>query len=314
MGRPGREVRAVAAGEKVNPHEGGLPLLINLLNRLSGVVNIVITADAFWFERMDGSGRTIALPATATIPPPDMPPQRLPPAVRDGLTTRRHLRKEPIEQPVIVRGEIALGAQSEALIKQGFEQTQRRLLQRLIKPTTIVTAPGLHYPIRKRTVIEMVERAGARRIFLVENTMAAAIGAEVDIVNAQAAGVLIIDRDCAEFAVIGFADHLCRCYIPFGIDDLDGPNDPLLEKMTAAIADALTDLREPQYETLALEGIVLLGRGVQTPWLPDALSEQFGIAVRPVVTDPHPALIGLRVYVDHLEQWRMTMEADRDQT
>ena len=61
----------------------------------------------------------------------------------------------------------------------------------LVRPRVVVSVPIGITPVEKRAVVEAAEIAGAREVYLIEETMAAALGAEMDSVLSSRGGMII---------------------------------------------------------------------------------------------------------------------------
>ena len=61
----------------------------------------------------------------------------------------------------------------------------------LVRPRVVVSVPIGITPVEKRAVVEAAESAGAREVYLIEETMAAALGAEMDSVLSSRGGMII---------------------------------------------------------------------------------------------------------------------------
>ena len=61
----------------------------------------------------------------------------------------------------------------------------------LVRPRVVVSVPIGITPVEKRAVVEAAESAGAREVYLIEETMAAALGADMDSVLNSRGGMII---------------------------------------------------------------------------------------------------------------------------
>jgi len=76
----------------------------------------------------------------------------------------------------------------------------------------VVTVPSGATPVERRAIREAAERAGARRVFLIEEPIAAAIGAELPVTEAQASMVVDIGGGTTEVAVLALGGLAsCQC-------------------------------------------------------------------------------------------------------
>ena len=90
-----------------------------------------------------------------------------------------------------------------------------------VKPRVVIAVPSGITAVEKRAVLESAERAGARRVYLVEEPMAAGIGANLPIVEATASMIVDIGGGTTEVAVMSLAD-IAQCEsVRVAGDDLD---------------------------------------------------------------------------------------------
>lgn len=78
--------------------------------------------------------------------------------------------------------------------------------RRLVKPRVVIAVPWGITMVEKRAVIGSAERAGARRVFLVDEPTAAAIGAELPVHEPHGCMVVDIGGGTSEVAVISLAN------------------------------------------------------------------------------------------------------------
>ena len=79
-----------------------------------------------------------------------------------------------------------------------------------LKPRVVVTGPFESSEALKRIWLDIFEKAGARRVFLVEYGMACAVGLGLDVVGSEVRGLLAMESDWSQFVVISYADVLFR--------------------------------------------------------------------------------------------------------
>ena len=77
---------------------------------------------------------------------------------------------------------------------------------RLIKPRVVIAVPSGITAVEKRAVYNSAERAGARRVYLVDEPMAAGIGAGLPIGEATASMIVDIGGGTTEVAIMTLAD------------------------------------------------------------------------------------------------------------
>ena len=90
-----------------------------------------------------------------------------------------------------------------------------------VKPRVVIAVPSGITAVEKRAVLDSAERAGARRVYLVEEPMAAGIGAQLPIVEATASMIVDIGGGTTEVAIMSLAD-IAQCEsVRVAGDDLD---------------------------------------------------------------------------------------------
>ena len=108
---------------------------------------------------------------------------------------------------------------TEAMLKYFIHKVHRRAS--LVKPRVVVSVPSGITAVEKRAVLNSAERAGARRVYLVEEPMAAAIGAGLPITEPTASMIVDIGGGTTEVAIISIADiSVCESIRVAG-DDMD---------------------------------------------------------------------------------------------
>src|SRR4030095_12395859 len=75
-----------------------------------------------------------------------------------------------------------------------------------IGPRVVIAIPSGITAVEKRAVLDSAERAGARRVFLVEEPMAAAIGAGLPVTEPTASMIVDIGGGTTEVGIISLAD------------------------------------------------------------------------------------------------------------
>jgi len=111
-----------------------------------------------------------------------------------------------------------------------FEVTERMLRffiskvhnrRSLIRPRIVVAIPSGCTEVEKRAVRDSAEQAGAREVFLIEEPMAAAIGAGMPIAEPQGNMIVDIGGGTTEVAVISLGDVVYGRSIRTAGDELD---------------------------------------------------------------------------------------------
>jgi len=243
-----------------------------------------------------------------------------------------------------------------------------------VKPRVVIAVPSGITAVEKRAVLDSAERAGARRVYLVEEPMAAGIGANLPIVEATASMIVDIGGGTTEVAIMSLAD-IAQCEsVRVAGDDLDESiinhmkkaynlmiGEQTAEKIKIQIGSAAPDgdetnmevrgrdmisglprktvitseeireaLQEPlssiiETVTRTLErcepelaadlvdnGIVLAGGGALLRGIDVVISNATGLDCR-IAEDPLTCVArGTAIYLEHLEEWKSTMENDMD--
>jgi len=92
---------------------------------------------------------------------------------------------------------------------------------RLVKPRVVVAVPSGITAVEKRAVYNSAERAGARRVYLVEEPMAAGIGAGLPIGEPTASMIVDIGGGTTEVAIMALADIAVVQSIRTAGDEMD---------------------------------------------------------------------------------------------
>ena len=108
---------------------------------------------------------------------------------------------------------------TEAMLSYFIRKVHKR--RGLIKPRVVIAIPSGITAVEKRAVLNSAERAGARRVYLVEEPMAAAIGAELPVTEPTGSMIVDIGGGTTEVAIISLADiSVCESIRVAG-DDMD---------------------------------------------------------------------------------------------
>jgi len=120
----------------------------------------------------------------------------------------------PMKDGVIADFEVA-----EAMLRYFIKKVNSR--RTLIRPRVIVCVPSGITQVEKRAVRESAESAGAREVFLIEEPMAAAIGAGLPITEPTSNMVVDIGGGTTEVAVISLAGIVYSKSVRVGGDKMD---------------------------------------------------------------------------------------------
>ncbi len=92
---------------------------------------------------------------------------------------------------------------------------------RLVRPRIIVCVPSGVTEVEKRAVLDAAKQAGARKAFLIEEPMAAAIGAELPVNEPAGSMIVDIGGGTTEVAVISLGGIVSSKSIRIGGDEMD---------------------------------------------------------------------------------------------
>lgn len=93
--------------------------------------------------------------------------------------------------------------------------------QSIFKPRVVVCVPSGVTEVEKRAVEEAAEQAGAKEAFLIEEPMAAAIGAELPVSEPRGSMIVDIGGGTSEVAIISLGGIVTSRSIRVGGDELD---------------------------------------------------------------------------------------------
>ena len=120
----------------------------------------------------------------------------------------------PLKDGVISDFEI-----TESMLGYFIRKVQGR--KRFVSPRVVIAIPSGITAVEKRAVMDSADRAGARRTFLVEEPMAAGIGAGLPIVEATASMIVDIGGGTTEVAIMSLADIAECTSVRVAGDDMD---------------------------------------------------------------------------------------------
>ena len=131
-----------------------------------------------------------------------------------GRTPGNIVAIRPMKDGVIADFEI-----TETMLRHFIRKVHNR--RSLIRPRIIVCVPSGITQVEKRAVRESAESAGAREVFLIEEPMAAAIGAGLPITEPTSNMILDIGGGTTEVAVISLAGIVYSRSVRVGGDKMD---------------------------------------------------------------------------------------------
>lgn len=131
-----------------------------------------------------------------------------------GRTPGNIVAIRPMKDGVIADFEI-----TEAMLRHFIRQAHNR--KTLVRPRIIICVPSGITQVEKRAVRESAESAGAREVYLIEEPMAAAIGAGLPITEPTSNMVVDIGGGTTEVAVISLAGIVYSKSVRVGGDKMD---------------------------------------------------------------------------------------------
>ncbi len=131
-----------------------------------------------------------------------------------GRTPGNIVAIRPMKDGVIADFEI-----TEAMLRHFIRKVHNR--RSWIRPRIIICVPSGITPVEKRAVRESAESAGAREVYLIEEPMAAAIGAGLPITEPICNMVVDIGGGTTEVAVISLAGIVYSKSVRVGGDKMD---------------------------------------------------------------------------------------------
>jgi len=91
----------------------------------------------------------------------------------------------------------------------------------IVRPRVVIAVPGGITDVERQAVIGTAERAGARKVYLVDEPMAAGIGAGLPITDPTASMIVDIGGGTTEVAIMSLADIASCESLRVGGDDMD---------------------------------------------------------------------------------------------
>ena len=131
-----------------------------------------------------------------------------------GRTPGNIVAVRPMKDGVIADFDV-----TEAMIKYFIRKAHKRT--RLVRPRVIVCVPSGVTEVEKRAVLDAAMNAGAREAYLIEEPMAAAIGAGLPVHEPTGNMIVDIGGGTTEVAVISLGGIVSSRSIRIGGDDMD---------------------------------------------------------------------------------------------
>ena len=204
-----------------------------------------------------------------------------------GRTPGNIVAIRPMKDGVIADFEV-----TEAMLRYFINKVHNR--RTLVHPRIIISVPSGITQVEKRAVRETAESAGAREVYLIEEPMAAAIGAGLPITEPTANMIVDIGGGTTEVAVISLAGIVYAKSVRVAGDKMD---DSILQyikrKHNLAIGERTAEeikttlgnvLPEEPYETMDIKGRDLVSGipktlTITSKEIQSAISEQVEVIV-----------------------------------
>jgi rod shape-determining protein MreB len=108
---------------------------------------------------------------------------------------------------------------TEAMLSYFIRRVHGR--NKFFRPRVVIAIPSGITAVEKRAVYNSAERAGARQVYLIEEPMAAGIGAGLPIAEPTASMIVDVGGGTTEVAIMSLADIAVRESIRMAGDDMD---------------------------------------------------------------------------------------------
>lgn len=195
----------------------------------------------------------------------------------------------------------------EAMLRYFIQKASRR--STFLRPRVVIAVPGGITPVEKRAVFNSAERAGAGKIYLLEESKAAGIGAGLPIAEPLASMVCDIGGGTTEIAIMSLADIVVSRSIKVAGDDFDQAivgylkkhfslriGDQTAENLKIEIGSAFPLEQELSAEVSGLDTISGIPRKsvVTSEEIREALAEPLEIVIsgmKSAIENCHPELV-----------------------
>jgi len=140
-----------------------------------------------------------------------------------GRTPAKVVTVRPVVDGVVTDGDL-----TESMLGHFLQQLR---ISRLVRPRMVVCVPSNVTPVERRALEDAALHSGARRVFVLEESMAAAIGAGLPVHDATASMIVDIGAGTTEVAVISLGGIVNARSLRVGGDEVD-------EAIVAGVRDA----------------------------------------------------------------------------
>lgn len=131
-----------------------------------------------------------------------------------GRTPGHIVAVRPLKDGVIANYDV-----TEAMLKYFIHKVYGR--HRILRPRVVVCAPSGGTSVETRAILEACAEAGGKKVYIISEPMAAAIGAGLDITQASGSMVVDIGGGTTDVAVISLGGDVVTDSIKTGGDKLD---------------------------------------------------------------------------------------------
>ncbi len=196
--------------------------MLNIFNALLGVFSNDLAIDlgtANTLVYLRGKGIVVSEPSVVAVQKDASGAKKV---LAVGVEAKKMLGRTP-GSIVAIRpmrdGVIADFDITEEMLRYFIQKVHNR--KALVRPRIVICVPSGITQVEKRAVKESAESAGAREVYLVEEPMAAAIGAGLPITEAYGSMVVDIGGGTTEVAIISLAGIVYAQSVRVGGDKLD---------------------------------------------------------------------------------------------
>lgn len=196
--------------------------MFNLFDAIWGVFSNDLAIDlgtANTLVYLKGKGVVVSEPSVVAVQKDAMGQKKV---LAVGMEAKKMLGRTP-GSIVAIRpmkdGVIADFDITEEMLRYFIQKVHNR--KALVRPRIVICVPSGITQVEKRAVKESAESAGAREVYLIEEPMAAAIGAGLPITEASGNMIVDIGGGTTEVAVISLAGIVYAKSVRVGGDKLD---------------------------------------------------------------------------------------------